>query len=271
MTGLTWLVAVLAAAPVQLTADQFVAMRCAADGRDVYFDWQGSVYADVPGERPRHLFDLVGMNVARCLQVESAWHLVSRELTYYLDPKTRAPLHRWKNPWTGDEVAVAHVANSPVQHRLSGPKATRAGARTVVALSIPLAYPNPLAGDARFAEAGPNPTYTALEMFRFEAEGGRVAVHWNRVGPWLPWMKMGVRPGRLVYAATGSRLAGYDALPALLRSEVEARLPLYRHAPKCRLSARNATSWTTFARDFDAWRKGARFPLPALEAAEACR
>ena len=265
------LLSVLLAAPVQLTPREFVDLRCSADGGDVYFDWHGRIYADVPGERPRRLFDVVGMNVARCVQVDGAWQLLSRELSYYLDPETGAPAHRWTNPWTSEEVVVAHVANDPVQHQLGGPPAERVGARTVVALEIPLAYPNPLAGDPRFAPHDPSPGYSALEMFRFESRDGRVDLSWHRVGPWLPWMKMGGRPGRLVYSATGRKLGGYSDLPGLVRSEIETRLPVYRHAPRCWLQQRNQTSWTTFRRDFAHWLRGARFPLEAPTKSARCR
>ena len=104
-----------------LGALELVRTRCSTDGSNVYTQWQGSVYAFVPQERQRKLFNIIGMNVARCLQDrQGQWFLTSRELTFYLDPQTNEILNYWQNPWTEEVVPVVHVANNPVQNSLEG-------------------------------------------------------------------------------------------------------------------------------------------------------
>lgn len=57
------------AIPIEpIKIDALIRTRCATDGKDVYTQWQGAVYAFVPEERQRKLFDVIGMNVARCYQ-----------------------------------------------------------------------------------------------------------------------------------------------------------------------------------------------------------
>lgn len=91
---------------------------------------------------------------------------------------------------------------------------------------------------------------------------------WNRLGPWLPWMNQGERPGHLLYSAHGHKLAADEVLPSALR---DPRLPLYEHAPPCIVAARNETSWTYFGRHVDDYLAGARFPLPAPVDPTECR
>ena len=75
-----------------------------------------------------------------------------------------------------------------------------------------------------------------------------VQTSWTRLGPWLPWMAMGDRPGQLVYHCQGGELAGgFAALPGWLRGRVEAERPEFATAPT-EFSAPNETSWTYFSK-----------------------
>jgi hypothetical protein len=259
----------------------FVRVRCALDGREVFTTWRGRVFAFVPGEPVRELFAVEGMNVARCAaRADGAYTLTSRELMLYLDPGDHRRLDRWDNPWSGESVTVAHVGNSPVQAVFTAaPPLAIHGALASFVIDVPLSYPNPLAADAAMAEHAPAPLYQAGEFFGLtaplaaagdegSASAAEVAIAWHRVGPWLPWMKMGARPGVLVYSAHGEKVTDAAQLSPLLRAELE-RLPGYRHAPACYLAARNATSWTTFGATIDAYRRGDRFP-PAPPPDGAC-
>ncbi len=257
--------------PTQQQIERFIRARCATDGRDVFVTWSGTVEAQVASHDRRHLFDVVGMSATRCGRDDRGWYLTSRELMLYLDPATGAPLQRWHNPWTGAEVTVVHVANDPVQSRL--PPAIPAvvdGDHTRFVIDIPLHYPNPLAADPRLRRYSPEAEYVAHERFELSsptaalasAPSAAMSLLWNREGPWLPWMEMGGRPGRLIYRSRGDKVSDWSKLPALLRAEVERRLPAYRHAPRCLTAARSVTSWTYFAAHVDDYLSGARFPRP---------
>jgi Protein of unknown function (DUF1838) len=88
---------------------------------------------------------------------------------------------------------------------------------------------------------------------------------WDRIGQWLPWMKMGDRPGQLIYSAVGSKVNGLTELPPLLQDEINNRIPLYKQAPKALSDGEDMTSWLYFQKHFSAYLAGEIFPLPQAE------
>lgn len=258
-------------------AREFVKVRGSTDPQQALITWRGSIYSFVPEEPRQQLFKIIGMSVARCIPTEeSAWDFTSRELTFYLDPESQEILHRWQNPWTQEVVPVVHVANSPVQGHFQGHRFPGQvfGPNTTFAFDLFLKYPNPLAADPRFQDYSPHPTYQAAELFKLTVptadlrDPGRTQVSslilaWDRIGPWLPWMKMGNRSGHLVYSACGHRVQDFSALPELLQTQISDRLPLYRQAPHRKLDQEDMTSWLYFQQHFEAYLRGEVFPLPA--------
>lgn len=143
-----------------------------------YGFWEGRLWSRVPGERDRHLFDVIGINTRQCAMLEDArrgagFRSVSREIMVYLDPATGEVIDRWQNPWTGRTVTVMHVANDPVNMRAPAYAFDEAGQPTRLKLrryddtlvsssEIPLFYENPLAGDYQDYVGG---QYHAMEIF----------------------------------------------------------------------------------------------------------
>ena len=260
-----------------------VKIRCGMDGEDAWTLWTGEIYSYVPKKRQKLVFKVVGANVARCKQMaDGTWYFTSREVQYYLDPKTGARLDQWSNPWTGKTVPVMHVANELVQGKLKwAPQLTIAPPFATLRMPINLFYPNRLSTDASLSSFSPDKMYQAGEFFGLlsplselrdpQKSRASMSFTWTRVGPWLPWMAMGKLPGYLLYSADGSKLASFDNLPAWLREELSEQLPLYRHAPRCFLEGRNTSSWTYFARHKEAYEAGKRFPLPAPVKDEPCQ
>ncbi len=244
------------------------------DNRPVVYGWQGRAYARVPGERDRHLFNLLGMNVRQCGTVEdpargTGYRLVSREVMLYLDPVSNEILRHWDNPWTGESVEVIHVANDPVNQR---PVFGRDAEGNVVPFrmremngtwmahyEIPLFYTNPLGGPYQKYVGG---TYHATEIFDFNGPLDELldprrdmaypVVSWVRLAMWLPWMEMGSRPGMMYFNAMGKKLQSYDQLPAALRDEIASTYPEYVAPPPVDDARRNETSWTYMKKIIDA-------------------
>ena len=237
------------------------------DGKPVVFWFQGAVYSRIPGERDRLLFVYQAMNIraARTI-VESGrgygYRQVSREILLYLDPKTKEIVRTWKNPWTGKEVEVVHVANDPVNSRPmfaqgpSGPfklDATIKEGTGIYQLDVPLFYTNSLGGDYQPYVGG---DYQGIEMFTFffnqkqlldaSPDAPDVTVGWARVSQFLPWMEMGGRIGYLIFSGAGRRLPSFDALPDVLKNEINARYPEFKTPPPLDDARPNETSWTYF-------------------------
>lgn len=265
----------------------FRKVQCSAkDGESVVYHWVGEVYSRVEGEPDKHLFDLQGMNIRQCVTVNDpvrgkGVRQVSRELMFYLDPKTGEILRQWQNPWTGKTVDVVHVANDPVNMRAplfpigaDGKPYKFEGriqnGRVFMPAVIPLWYTNPMGGDYQQYVGN---QYHSMEIFDFfvreddllDASKPRAnaAIAWVRMSPWLPWMEMTGRGGLLVFNAVGQTLPdGIAGLPKVITDEIAASYPAYTAPPPGDDARPNETSWTYFKKRADAKRAEARAAAP---------
>jgi hypothetical protein len=251
------------------------------DGKPTIFWFQGGVYSRLPGERDRLLFVYQAMNIRASKTIVEpgrgyGFRQVSREILLYLDPKTKEIVRTWKNPWTGKEVEVVHVANDPVNTRPmfaqgpSGPftfDATIKEGTGFYQLDVPLFYTNALGGPYQQYVGG---EYQGIELFTFffnekqlldasPADLNDVPVAWARVSQFMPWMEMGSRVGYLVFSGAGRRVSSFDALPDVLKNEINTRYPEYKVPPALDDARPNETSWTYFKKLVD--KKKAQAPV----------
>jgi hypothetical protein len=263
----------------EVDVSQWVKTRSSLNANEsTFLSWRGKVFSFAPQQQKQLLFKIVGMSVSRCLPTDEAkWDFTSRELTYYLDPQTDEILSKWENPFTGETVTVMHVANNLVQGKFAGkfPAQVTQEDTTFVFDLFPN-YSSPLAEDPQFIDYLGSPIYQAVELFKLTvptvdlvnpelASVTKLSLSWDRIGPWLPWMKMGDRPGHLIYSAIGSKVNGFTALPQLLQAEINTRVPLYKQAPKQFCDREDMTSWLYFQKHFSAYLAGEIFPIPESE------
>ncbi|MBE9203662.1 DUF1838 domain-containing protein [Synechocystis salina LEGE 06099] len=239
------------------------------DGQPVTYWWEGKTYSRIPGEPDRLLFLVEGMNIRQCGPLadgndDQDFRMVSREILLYKDPATGEVLRQWENPWTGKTVEVFHVANDPVNfsYRLKdndgNPIArdlTVLGNQWWMNVTVPLFYPNPLGGKFQRYVGG---TYHATEMFNFfgdveelsnpQQTSAPASVGWARLSNWLPWMEMGDRVGLLYFHTAGRKLASFDDLSAVMRTEITTNFPEYVEPPPLSDQRPNETSWSSFRR-----------------------
>ncbi|MBC7624446.1 MAG: DUF1838 family protein [Aeromicrobium sp.] len=239
------------------------------DGEEIVYYWEGNVYTRIAGEKDRQLFTYYGMNIRTSKGFQDpvkgyGWRHVSREVLFYLDPVTKQVVRTWKNPWTGEELDVQHVANDPVNGRgiswargESGPvkfRGRESEDKFIFTNEYPLFYSNPLAGDYQEYVGG---TYQAMEIFNFIVDKDDLldatktttypGIAWTRISKFLPWMKMGDRQGYMIFSGTGKKLrGGYAAMPEPIRKEIETNWPIYKSAPPTDDTRPNETSWTDF-------------------------
>lgn len=252
----------------------WVRVRASTDGQSSFLTWQGSIYAFIPGRQTQLIFKMIGMSVARCvLNPDGIWYLLTRELSFYLDPNTKEKIDRWDNPWTGETLPVVHVANNLVQRGLKYPfKAIVQPDTTTFIVDLFPSYPNALATDTRLAQYSPQSFYQAAELFKFTVATAdlistttptiaMMQLTWDRIGPWLPWMKLGNDAGYLLYSAYGYKLSNFTELPSLLQNEINDRVPLYKTAPEHYIDRKDVTSWTYFQQHFEAYLRSETFPI----------
>lgn len=233
-----------------------------------YGIFEGRAYSRVPGEKDRHLFDLLGINTRQCGTVRDdergdGYRSVSREIMMYLDPETNEVIDEWHNPFTNQTVTVVHVANDPVNMRAPSYEKTADGGRREVTLrrygdmlvsssEFPLYYDNPL-GSPYQAYVGGH--YHAMEMFNTFYDASELAsapalsisrLAWSRVAQWLPWMEMGSKPGIMIFNATGFSTFEQGEIPEPLMAILKDRYPDYLTPPPTDDPRPNETSWTVF-------------------------
>lgn len=242
--------------------EALVKLRCSLDPKqEEILWWAGTLFAQEPGKKAAPLLGFEGYNICRAeKQPDGVWRLYTRELTFYRDLETGRIIDSWDNPLSGELNEVVQVANDPVNTVLNAPGRplhlpwVEAGEEVMLTLNIPLAYPNPLQPDQFPAESS-GPTYMGSEHFMFFAPRAALAdpalksvpvtYGWTRVGPWLPWMRLGTRPGSLLYIAQGNKRASVDELPADIRERVRSHYPEYTRAPETWVQP-NVTSWSYY-------------------------
>lgn len=256
-----------------------VKMSCSlVEGTPTLYWWSGRVWARVPGEPNRLLFNVHGMNMRQCRVKQDpvrgfCYRSVSREVMFYLDPVTNEVARRWKSPWSGEEVDVVHVANDPVNARdwycsrdKDGKLVDRSDNLTFKddlllegGGAARLFYKSPLAGEYQdyvggiyhAMEFGTSAALASEALDATDSELQDTLISWVRISRWLPWMKMGDRDGLVVFHTAGMRLDSWEQLPEVVRREVDTRYPSYKAPPPLDDLRPNETSWTVFKKFID--------------------
>lgn len=233
---------------------------------EVIYYANGAIYGFVDGERDKHLMNFEMYNIARLNSTgENEYDLLTREVLLYTDKETGEVLENFMNPYTEQSVKVFHVWNDPVNQQFKlqgkygpwGVNHNKYGNDLIcMNADILLAYPSPLTVE-EYPENSQSDLYEAGELFQFfvsekelnnpNINSAECTISWTRLGPWLPWLNMAQRPGRMIYQGAGIKLLekDYDTMPAVLRDYVMKTKPEYRHAPT-EYTSPNETSWTYY-------------------------
>jgi hypothetical protein len=209
-----------------------------------YGMWEGRMFSRIPGEKDRHIFDVVGINTRQCERHKDpargeGYRSVSREIMVYLDPATgvnmRAP--SFARDATGKPARVT---------------LRQYGDLLVASREVPLFYENPLAGAYQDYIGG---KYHAMEIFNtfysaadfLAPKGPRISpsrLAWQRVSGLLPWLRMGDRPGVMIFNATGFSTFDRAQISPKLMQILQTRYPEYLTPPPLGDARPNATTWT---------------------------
>lgn len=236
------------------------------DGEEVIYYANGKIYGFVEGERDKPLMGFEMYNIGKYVKTgENSYNLLTNEVLLYTDLKTGEVLEKFENPYTKETVDVLHVWNSPVNQKAVlegkygkwGVNYNKLGDDMIcMNADIFLAYPSPLKM-AEYPKNSQSDLYEAAELFQFffsekelndpNDKSTECTISWTRLGPWLPWLEMGQRQGKMVYQGAGYKLmeTDYDKMPKVLTDYVMKNKPEYRNAPK-EYSSPNETSWTYF-------------------------
>jgi hypothetical protein len=257
--------------PVELL-DAYIRAVGDTSGKPSMSYGNGTVYAYVPGEKPRALFGLQVVGVGRFTRLEGGgYQRLHREIGFYTDLKSGAILSSWFNPYTQREVEVIAIQNDPVNRKFlpdggATYKYLRSGDEISFYREVPLRYLNPI-DPTNYPQYSSGEWYEAIEMFNNFVSASDLANRkltsivsngsWTRMGPWLPWMEMGRHQGHLLYHSRSLKVSdGAAGLPAALREHIARTAPKYLQAPE-KLVTPDETSWTFFKKVLDERKKHA--------------
>lgn len=221
----------------------YVRMRGSTDGRLVVDLTQGFVYALLPRGRPRLLFQSRGVQLARYREEpDGAWVCRSSYFGSFADAGTGALIEHWDNPFTGQRDTLPPTLYGPMEYVLTASRTlvNPAPAQRAEALAARTVRRWMRIGDlvTIVDELGPadDPAQPAdLDVISLSAraaelvDGARASVpsqmSFGAVEPWRDWMRMGDRPGMLLWHLQGTKVEGLDQVPRELLRAAEARRP----------------------------------------------
>ena len=251
----------------------------------------GHVFGDTRRDRPlKALMGIEGFGVLRVeRQSDTSYRVFNRELAFYTDLETGEYLDTWVNPYTKEECEVKPIHNMTVNaHMIVSEKFGTAiemdfdgnlmevplplgwqsfGHKLFSNFEVHTAFPNELKPDVWPRESS-GPVIRIAEIFQrvanlAELENPDVTTAdysgcWTRVGPWLPWMRMGQADGNLFFRTFMTKLNSADELSPRFKAHIEEHLPEYSVAPPSDTwGGKNDSSFSVYVRENE--------PLPPLE------
>lgn len=251
--------------------DAYVKIRLSLDEHEeVVYHWSGTVYQFVTGEPTFPLFNIEGYSIGRAKKTNKGYYQLTREVMVFRDLETDTMLIQWLNPTTNEHVEVFQVMNDPVNFHLQKESFATKGSlinfkplaygQSCMFADIWLLYPSVLTVED-YPENTRSNLYQRGEMFRFFYEDKSLentklnsipaSLSWTSIGDYLPWMRMGDRPGHLVYVAQGSKLdGGFEAIPSTLKHYIRRSRPEFAEAPTF-FTSPNGHSWKSFKEEME--------------------
>jgi hypothetical protein len=225
-----------------------VRLRARADGKPVYFPYEGTFYAQRSGQRTVALLHIEGASASTTTrQPDGSWLYTLREAGWFCDLETHAVLPTWVNPLSGRSVTPEHY-NSRQQLLF-----TSTGVKPASASPLPpglewqgqLTVPVVMGDDVWSAEElfvrvpAKTPDELANVQTSLATLHARLAdlrrpdsawvpstLAYQTLASWRPWMQMPAdMPGVMSWRLFGRKCEHIDELPAALRERVQAQHP----------------------------------------------
>jgi hypothetical protein len=248
-------------------------------GREHCGYYKGTIVASLgKDEKNVPLFGYEGFGMSRVTKLpDGRYENLHREVSYYTDLETGEILEEWFNPFIKETVKVWPVHNDPVNsyyatkfRQTFGEKGKEQtvewpfilpwiviGDRAIASFEVHTRWASPLTKDKWPREYG-GQWYKTSEMFQLHTSLAALndpdlmrapyTGAWTKEAPWIPWMLMEEKPGRLFYVTAVLPLESTDALPKRIREYTEKRFPQHLRAPD-QWTSPNVTTFEQFSRE----------------------
>ena len=238
-------------------------MRGSLESQDVYFWFTGGLDLAVPGQAIRPIVNVETTILRRTQRLAAnTWHVTDWEASIYRNPDSDEIVDQVRNPVTGKMVQPFHYREGPVTLEYSAEHQPR-----LVGLPTPFEEKTePF--HQRWRQAGDDlwmvkeiyiwgmPQWLDIKQFRDETPETPINVSsittmksslrdvldpalasvpteyfYQATSDWLPWMKMGQRPGFVVWHEAGKKIFSLDDVPSGTRAAIEAIHPQWLNRP----------------------------------------
>jgi hypothetical protein len=238
-------------------------MRASLESQDVYFWFTGGLDLAVPGEAIQPIINVETTILRRTQRLaEHTWHVTDWEVSIYRDAQSDEIVDQVVNPVTGKKVQPFHYREGPVTFEYSAERQPR-----LIGLPTPFEEKaEPF--HQRWRQAGDDlwmvkevyiwgiPQWLDIKQFPEETPETPINVSsittmksslrdvldpalasvpceyfYQATSDWLPWMKMGQRPGFVVWHEAGKKIFSLDDVPARARAAIEQIHPQWFTRP----------------------------------------
>ncbi len=231
----------------------YVQLRGNLDGSDGLWAYSGAYWGKPEGEIARQLFRVDGLSFnTMTLRDNGGVDQKMIECGFWQDPKTGELADSWVNPMNGlacepthfkssqelsfdangqwdvpvDRMAkMRHIAGEITEPIINGPVIW--SQERLITKSI-RPEPNPAADPLTYQ--GPVQSGTSLATYRAELNDldqdfVPTSLHYQSIGGWYPWMRMGQRAGVCSFELVGRKLASTAEIPARVKAFLDDRRP----------------------------------------------
>ena len=237
----------------------YVQLRGNLDGTDGLWTYSGAYWGKPDGEIARQLFRVDGLSYnAMTLRDDGGVDQKMIECGFWQDPETGELADKWINPMNGLNCEPQHFKSSQVlsfnadgNQEFSEEELARARhAEGVIVEPIvigPMIWsqerlirkmirPEPEPGSDPLTYAGPVATATSLATYKAETSDldkdfVPTSLHYQSIGGWYPWMRMGQRAGVCSFELVGRKLPDTSEVPERVQAFLEDRRPGFIEDP----------------------------------------
>lgn len=231
----------------------YVQLRGNLDGTDGIWSYSGAYWGKPQGEIARQLFRVDGFSFnTMTLREDGGVDQKMIECGFWQDPVTGELADTWTNPMNGLECEPKHFKSSQTlsfdkDGNWEVPEERRAAMRhiegTIVEpiingpviwsqerLITKMTRPEPEAGSDPLAYGGPVLSGTSLATYtahitNLDDDFVPTTMHFQSMGGWYPWMRMGQRAGVCSFELIGRKHVGTDEIPDRVAALLEDRRP----------------------------------------------
>lgn len=237
----------------------YVQLRGNLDGSDGLWAYSGAYWGKPQGEIARQLFRVDGFSFnAMTLRDDGGVDQKMMECGFWQDPETGELADEWVNPMNGLTCQPKHFKSGQTitfdpDGQWEVPEERRASLRHIEGIIVepiingPVIWsqerlilkgvrPAPKPGSDPLAYAGPVSSNTSLATYRadladLDSDFVPTTMHYQSMGSWYPWMRMGQRAGVCSFELVGRKLESTSEIPDRVKALLEDRRPGFLEDP----------------------------------------